>query len=401
MAATNVDYPDFEHSSPDQSIDYVKERCYEHNDTFSSVLDHSPSNDTDIGPSCSRIFDGFCCWDETPAGETAYQPCPSYITDFDPKQNVFKKCSDDGTWAMDPDTNLTLTNYTSCYDMESPVLSIVNQIYVYGYGISTVTLLISMFIFIYFRAFRFTRIRIHVHLFGAFIVNNLSWIIWFKTVVNSAEVIRANGIWCQVLHILTHYFLVASYSWMTIESMKMLLVIVKVFLDDHLMKKYLGAIGWVTPIFIVGLYASVRYYISGPTDRCWMGHSEALWILIVPIFMSLLVSLFILLNVVRVVVTKLRPTPSRRIYTAIKRGIRTAFILGPLFGIHFIVVPIRPPNETKGEKFFHILWALLTSLQGLCLSILYCFTDSEVIAAIKQYYARVMSRNDDMEMRGI
>ncbi|XP_046977586.1 calcitonin receptor isoform X2 [Vanessa cardui] len=399
MALTNTSLVDFEHSSQDESINNVKKRCYEHNDTFSSVLDYSPSNDTAIGPPCSRIFDGFRCWDETPAGETAFQPCPSYITDFDPTQHVYKKCSENGTWDMDPKTNQTLTDYTTCMNMEQDrTLSIVNQIYVYGYAISIVTLLISLTIFTYFRALRCTRIRMHVHLFGAFLVNNLSWIIWFKTVVNNAEVMRENGIWCQGLHILTHYFLVTSYSWMICEGFLLHMALVIVFLDDHLMMKYLVAVGWVTPIFIVGLYAIVRYFISGPTDRCWIDHSDALWVLIVPILLSLTVSFGILINVVRVVVTKLRPTPNQSIYTATKRAIRTALVLGPLFGIHFIVLPIRPPSETKGEQFFNILWALLTSLQGVCLSILYCFTNSEVIATIKLYYARVMSKNEDIPM---
>lgn len=33
---------------------------------------------------CSRNWDGWLCWDDTPAGTYAFQNCPSYFPDFDP-----------------------------------------------------------------------------------------------------------------------------------------------------------------------------------------------------------------------------------------------------------------------------------------------------------------------------
>lgn len=32
---------------------------------------------------CNRTWDGWLCWDDTPAGVTAYQNCPDYFPDFD------------------------------------------------------------------------------------------------------------------------------------------------------------------------------------------------------------------------------------------------------------------------------------------------------------------------------
>ncbi|KFM70045.1 hypothetical protein X975_26318, partial [Stegodyphus mimosarum] len=34
---------------------------------------------------CPRTFDGWGCWNDTPAGKTAYIPCPSFITGFLPE----------------------------------------------------------------------------------------------------------------------------------------------------------------------------------------------------------------------------------------------------------------------------------------------------------------------------
>ncbi|XP_011870481.1 PREDICTED: calcitonin receptor-like [Vollenhovia emeryi] len=34
-------------------------------------------------PYCRFTFDGWSCWPNTPAGSTAYIPCPDFITGFD------------------------------------------------------------------------------------------------------------------------------------------------------------------------------------------------------------------------------------------------------------------------------------------------------------------------------
>lgn len=41
------------------------------------------------GPYCNRTWDGWMCWDDTPAGEMAYQHCPDYFPDFDTAGKVF------------------------------------------------------------------------------------------------------------------------------------------------------------------------------------------------------------------------------------------------------------------------------------------------------------------------
>uniref|UniRef100_A0A8C9ZBJ6 G-protein coupled receptors family 2 profile 1 domain-containing protein n=1 Tax=Sander lucioperca TaxID=283035 RepID=A0A8C9ZBJ6_SANLU len=36
------------------------------------------------GLHCSRNWDGWLCWDDTPAGTYASKNCPNYFVDFDP-----------------------------------------------------------------------------------------------------------------------------------------------------------------------------------------------------------------------------------------------------------------------------------------------------------------------------
>lgn len=37
---------------------------------------------------CPRVFDGWACWNDTPAGENAYVPCPSFIEGFSPHSEL-------------------------------------------------------------------------------------------------------------------------------------------------------------------------------------------------------------------------------------------------------------------------------------------------------------------------
>lgn len=36
-----------------------------------------------LGLYCNRTWDGWLCWDDTPAGTVATQNCPDYFPDFD------------------------------------------------------------------------------------------------------------------------------------------------------------------------------------------------------------------------------------------------------------------------------------------------------------------------------
>uniref|UniRef100_A0A8C6EEX6 Calcitonin receptor n=1 Tax=Moschus moschiferus TaxID=68415 RepID=A0A8C6EEX6_MOSMO len=63
---------------------------------------------------CNRTWDGWACWDDTPAGTLAEQHCPDYFPDFDVEEKVTKYCEEDGVWYMHPESNISWSNYTMC-----------------------------------------------------------------------------------------------------------------------------------------------------------------------------------------------------------------------------------------------------------------------------------------------
>lgn len=64
--------------------------------------------------------------------------------------------------------------------------------------------------------------------------------------------------WCQALHIVTQYFMLANYMWMFCEGLHLHLALVVVFVRDEVTIKWFMAVGWGLPFIIVTIYAVVR-----------------------------------------------------------------------------------------------------------------------------------------------
>ncbi|XP_073954474.1 calcitonin gene-related peptide type 1 receptor-like [Choristoneura fumiferana] len=378
------------------------EECFSQNVNHSSIYRLHSESKNDESRWCPPTFDGFACWDATPPTAVAVQSCPAFIVGFDPARFVYKSCTENGTWYMRPEAKKPWTNYTTCVDMEDlDFRSIINNVYVAGYSISVAALLLSLIIFVYFRSLQCTRIRIHMHLFTSFALNNILWIVWYKTVVNEVTVVQENEVWCQVLHIVTNYFMVTSYLWMFCEGLHLHIALVVVFVKDEVAMRWFVAVGWGASLGVVATYAAVRYHTPGATERCWMDQSDSFWIIVVPVLVSLLSSFVFLVNVVRVLLTKLHPAPNQHARLAARKAARAALILIPLFGLHFVLIPLHPSPGARGEKLYQVVSALLTSLQGLCVAFLFCFTNHDVMVAMRTHMTRVLRANDAIALTGL
>jgi len=66
---------------------------------------------------CPKAFVLILCWDETVAGTTAVQDCPTWFIGFEySKGKVTRKCLENGMWQLKANsTYLTYSNYTDCY----------------------------------------------------------------------------------------------------------------------------------------------------------------------------------------------------------------------------------------------------------------------------------------------
>ncbi|PSN32019.1 hypothetical protein C0J52_18111 [Blattella germanica] len=317
--------------------------------------EHTPPPE---GLYCPIKFDGLSCWNYTSAGETAYLPCPYFVAGFDPRRFAFRHCMEDGKWFRHPESGQSWSNYTTCVDLEDlEFRQVVNSLYVSGYSISVVALCLSLVIFFSFRSLKCTRIAIHVQLFLSFASNNIMWLIWYRNVVDDPSVVKNNG-----------YLMVANYMWMFCEGLHLHLALVVVFVKERVVMRWFHATGWGLPFVLTAIYAGVRSSSPEDSQRCWMEDSLTQWILTAPVLISMVASTVFLINVVRVLLTKLHGASASPAPIGMKKAVRATFILIPLFGIHHILIPFRPEPGHPGEQIYQVLSAVLVSLQ-VCQSI--------------------------------
>ncbi|KAL0113951.1 hypothetical protein PUN28_011342 [Cardiocondyla obscurior] len=108
--------------------------------------------------------------------------------------------------------------------------------------------------------------------------------------------------------------------------------------------------------------------------------------LIYPVCVSTLLNLLFLFNIVRVLLMKLRAGPAigTRPSRAMLQAFRATLLLVPLLGLHYLVILFRPPKHHPWENFYEVLSAITASFQGLCVAVLFCFCNGEVIAQFKR-----------------
>lgn len=115
--------------------------------------------------------------------------------------------------------------------------------------------------------------------------------------------------------------------------------------------------------------------------RCWWGYNftSVYWILEGPRLAMLLVNFVFLLNIIRVLIVKLRRTNTSEIDQA-RKAVRAAIFLIPLLGITNILNMTEAPLERTPFEF--AMWSytthFLTSFQGFFIATLYCFLNNEV-----------------------
>uniref|UniRef100_A0A667WIW1 Calcitonin gene-related peptide type 1 receptor n=1 Tax=Myripristis murdjan TaxID=586833 RepID=A0A667WIW1_9TELE len=338
------------------------------------------------GPMCNRTWDGWLCWDATEAGFTTEQHCPDYYGDFDPKEVASKVCTETGQWWRHPQSNRTWTNYTKCTaNTNQGRRTAMNLFYLVliGHGLSLTSLFISLGIFFHFKSLSCQRITLHKNLFFSFVLNSIITIIWLTAVTNNQELMRSNSVSCKVIMFIHLYLLSCNYFWMLCEGIYLhTLIVVAVFAEkQHLMWYYL--LGWGFPLVPALIHAIARrcYY----NDNCWISSDTSLlYIIHGPICAALLVNLFFLLNIVRVLITKLKVTHQAESSLYMK-AVRATLILVPLLGIQFVLIPYKPQGSLASEIFQYIM-NILMHYQGLLVATIFCFFNGEVQTVLRRHW---------------
>ncbi|KAF3842832.1 hypothetical protein F7725_001681, partial [Dissostichus mawsoni] len=345
-------------------------------------------------PVCNRTWDGWLCWDDTTAGANSEQHCPDYFQDFDPSEMVNKICTDSGLWFLHqratghgPTTPAARAHQRRQSDGHESLLlgshrtwpipdlalrlpgdilpfQVSHQIYSYHALYADMSLSCQ-------------RITLHKNLFFSFVLNSVITMIWLTGVANNQELVQRNPTSCKVSQFIHLYLFACNYFWMLCEGIYLhTLIVVAVFAEkQHLMWYYL--LGWAT------IHAVARSYYYN--DNCWISSKTSLlYIIHGPICAALLVNLFFLLNIVRVLITKLKVTHQAESSLYMK-AVRATLILVPLLGIQYVLFPYKPEGRVSSEIYDYIMHILM-HYQGLLVATIFCFFNGEVQAVLRRHW---------------
>ncbi|KAI0243281.1 PDF receptor [Lamellibrachia satsuma] len=297
-----------------------------------------------------------------------------------------------------------------------------------GLSLSLLSVACSIFIFSYFRTLRCHRTRIHRNLFVAILIHiaiqltvhtdqfvaRLSGDDVGGTAVSSLGTIHNTSLLCEVLLTFVEYSKTVMFMWMFIEGVYLHnMVVVSVFSGKPNYILYY-AIGWGIPVIITTTWAITNGLMVDTQSQCWFGYTYRpyYWILEGPRVAIIGVNLIFLLNIIRVLVTKLRKTSSTEALQVSKqhlfcstlhckqavtllKAVKAAIVLLPLLGFNNFLALVEAPLDTP-VKF--AAWSytshFLISFQGFFISLLYCFLNGEVQTTISQYWARHRQSRD-------
>uniref|UniRef100_A0A8C6L3Q2 Growth hormone releasing hormone receptor b n=1 Tax=Nothobranchius furzeri TaxID=105023 RepID=A0A8C6L3Q2_NOTFU len=253
---------------------------------------------------------------------------------------------DDACGFADDDEEETETTYFSNF----------KQVYTAGYATSLVSLISAVFVFTVFRKFRCTRNYIHINLFFSFILRASA--VFIKDVVlfsdENLDHCFMSTPACKSAVAFFQFSILANYFWLLVEGMYLQTLLALTFVFQ---KKYFWwyiLIGWGLPTIIISTWILTRNFYDN--RGCWDDTDVAFiwWIIKAPITASLLVNFIIFINVIRILVQKLRsPGVGGNDTSHFNRRLaKSTLLLIPLFGMHYMVFAFLPENTGAEARIF-------------------------------------------------
>ncbi|XP_030330980.1 LOW QUALITY PROTEIN: gastric inhibitory polypeptide receptor [Strigops habroptila] len=359
------------------------------------------------GPVCNRSFDMYACWGDAPPNSTASVPCPPYLPWHHRVQGglVFRRCGPDGRWVTDG-TGRPWQDHGQCEDTapEQPLqrqawlLEQLRLLYTIGYSLSLVALVLALLLLLLFRRLRCTRNFIHANLFVSFVLRAgaiLTRDALLQRRLRAGAGHPLHGLrheavaGCRLAQAITQYCVGANYGWLLAEGLFLhKLLVLAAFSGERCLPAFL-LLGWGAPVLFVVPWVVVRYLYEN--EGCWERNEKPAvwWIIRCPILVAVAVNFVVFIRIVRILVAKVRAHQVSRGDTRVRLA-RSTLTLIPLLGVHEVAFALAGDGPGGGAlRLVRLcLQVLLSSSQGLVVSVLYCFVNKEVQAEVRRGWQR-------------
>ncbi|XP_026120994.1 vasoactive intestinal polypeptide receptor 1-like [Carassius auratus] len=345
---------------------------------------------------CRTEWDDFWCWYRAEVGQVVNVSCYEASQFFKVNHGfIIRNCTNSGWTKIYPSyENACEIAQDMASETETSYYSTFRQVYTAGYATSLISLISAIFVFTAFRKFHCTRNYIHINLFASFILRASA--IFIKDAVLFADQNQDHCFMsttsCKAAVAFFQFSILANYFWLLVEGMYLQTLLALTFVSQ---KKYFWwyiLIGWGLPTLILIIWVLARNFWDN--SGCWDDTDVAYfwWIIKGPITASLLINFFIFINVIRILVQKLKsPAMGDSDTNHFMRLAKSTLFLIPLFGMHYMVFAFLPENT--GENARHFLELGLGPFQGFVVALLYCFLNGEVQAELKKRLWKWQTQN--------
>ncbi|XP_054622533.1 pituitary adenylate cyclase-activating polypeptide type I receptor-like isoform X2 [Dunckerocampus dactyliophorus] len=330
---------------------------------------------------CKTEWDEIGCWLRADAGQVVNVSCSDVFQHFSSSQGyVYRNCTADG-WSdiYPPYEDVCAFSDDSEPESETSYLYTFRQVYTVGYATSLISLITAIVVFTAFRKFRCTRNYIHINLFSSFILR-ASAVFIKDTVLFADETLdhcSMSTMACKSAVAFFQFSILANYFWLLVEGMYLQTLLALTFVSQRKYFWWYILIGWGLPSAILILWVLTRFFYDN--RGCWddTDHVGIWWIIKGPITASLLLNIVIFVNVIRILVQKLKSSAmSGNSDTGHFVLAKSTLFLIPLFGMHYTVFAFLPENTGVAARLYIELG--LGSFQGFVVALLYCFMNGDV-----------------------
>ncbi|XP_029862338.1 gastric inhibitory polypeptide receptor-like isoform X5 [Aquila chrysaetos chrysaetos] len=348
----------------------------------------------------------------TPAGGTrpptapSPSPAPGTCPGTTEGGVVARRCGPDGRWVTD-ETGRPWRDHSQCEDVapeqmlqrQAWLLEQFRLLYTVGYSLSLIALLLALLLLLLFRRLRCTRNFIHANLFLSFVLRagailTRDALLQRRLRPGPGHPLQLLGqqqavTGCRLAQALTQYCVGANYGWLLAEGLFLhKLLVLAAFSGERCLPAFL-LLGWGAPVLFVVPWVVVRYLYEN--EGCWERNEKAAvwWIIRCPILMAVAVNFVVFVRIVRILVAKVRAHQVSRGDTRVRLA-RSTLTLIPLLGVHEVAFALVGEGQGGGTlRLVRLcLQLLLSSSQGLIVSVLYCFVNKEVQAEVRRGWQR-------------
>ncbi|XP_075767620.1 vasoactive intestinal polypeptide receptor 1-like [Pelodiscus sinensis] len=355
------------------------------------------------GPSswkgCLTEWDGISCWPAASPGQSRAVPCPEFLQMFKRSEAlIHRNCTESGwsrpsppySQACELDGSNKDTEPSSNKDTEAKgaYFATVKVLYTCGYSASLAALLLAISIFCCFRKLHCTRNSIHTHFFASFVLRVAAVFIKDSVFFADASIDHCtmSTVNCKAAMAFVQYAVLANFYWLLVEGMYLQTLLLFTFTSDKRYFWWYTLIGWGVPVLVVSLWVFAR--LQYDNHGCWDDYASLYWWLIkAPILFAIFTNFLIFLNVIRMLVQKIRSPDAGKSYKQqYMRLAKSTLLLIPLFGVHYLVFALFPEHIGVMPRLYFEL--VLGSYQGFLVALLYCFLNGEVQAEIQRNWGK-------------